>query len=373
MTRIAEQLNVAAPVEEEQPNDPHLRLRIEDGAFVIKDQMKEYTDRGRPLGNMSYIQYHVDTYDGARLRKKRGRRRESEEGTGDGEDEDDREGEPEDQIEEDPEDEMPEVEEPLPTMGRPPSERVEYLKASKRKGCRVIRNANLETLPQFIGTWFPRPDNDEYYCANILTLLKPWHDLGDLQAPDGTFRTTFDEFMLTAGVRERRIIQNINYFHECTDSAKENQSAPLELISGTADLHDDVRREMEQEEIDAWQVPLTEADVEIARNEKYDAREFLYGHGAMLVAESMGIFDDQHKGPLSGAVCDKATPAEALVYQKWGETLKTLSKKEALVTSNRTMPTPVARPWLGLDLPSFKPKATGHGPGTLPKGILKSA
>lgn len=46
-----------------------MRLRVVEGAFVLKDQLKEYTDRGLPLEGMNYYDYHVDTYDGAPLKK----------------------------------------------------------------------------------------------------------------------------------------------------------------------------------------------------------------------------------------------------------------------------------------------------------------
>ncbi|KAJ6486490.1 hypothetical protein C8R47DRAFT_933325, partial [Mycena vitilis] len=82
--------------------------------------------------------------------------------------------------------------------------------------------------PQFIGTWFPRKDNVEYYSANMLALLKPWRDLGDLCAEDGTFKANFDLFMESASLEAKRIVQNVSYFHECSESAKSKRDAPLE-------------------------------------------------------------------------------------------------------------------------------------------------
>ncbi|KAJ6468569.1 hypothetical protein C8R47DRAFT_933198, partial [Mycena vitilis] len=83
-------------------------------------------------------------------------------------------------------------------------------------------------MPHFIGTWFPRPDHVEYYCANMLALLKPWRELGELCAADGTFKTAFDGFIETATLQQKRVVQNVNYFHECADSAKSKKDAPLE-------------------------------------------------------------------------------------------------------------------------------------------------
>ncbi|KAJ6489218.1 hypothetical protein C8R47DRAFT_936742, partial [Mycena vitilis] len=145
-------------------------------------------------------------------------------------------------------------------------------------------------VPQFIGTWFPRPSSVEYYSANMLALLKPWRDVSELLADDGSFKTNFDLMMASASLKIKRVVQNVDYFHACSDSAKSQKDAPLEVVSGTVDLHDYVRREMELEELNAMEIPLTEADVDIARNEKYAAREYLYGLGALNIAYSLGIF-----------------------------------------------------------------------------------
>jgi hypothetical protein len=169
----------------------------------------------------------------------------------------------------------------------------------------------------------------------MLALLKPWRELDELQASDGTFRTNFDIFMATASLRQKRIVQNVNYFHECSDSAQQTRDAPLEMLSGTVDLHDHVRRDLEMEELNALEVPLTEADVAIARNEKYASREFIYGEGAMRVAYGFSIFDADQSTVVPGPLCDQATMEDMLRYAKWGERLQALSKAEALLVSNR--------------------------------------
>ncbi|KAJ7266935.1 hypothetical protein B0H12DRAFT_1200858 [Mycena haematopus] len=244
--------------------DPRVRLRIDDGGFVLKDQLKEYTDRGEALEDMSYLDYHVNTYDGAPLRAKRTPGPANDEAGG--------------AVEE-----QGEGREDSRRAGRPASQRVPYLATAKRKGQRVIRNANLETLPHFIGSWFPRQENAEYYSANMLALLKPWRR---------TFRTSFDLFMTTATVRERRVVQNVNYFYE-----------PPEEAAGAVDLHDD--------ELDALAIPLSEADVVIARNERYEAREYSYAH-------ALGIFE-------SDAI---ASWEDTLTYAKWETLLRNLNRVE---------------------------------------------
>ena len=53
---------------------------------------------------------------------------------------------------------------------------------------RVFRARNHNTLPQIAGPWFPHQDNPpvhDFYCACMLTVLKPWRTASDLKS-DGT-------------------------------------------------------------------------------------------------------------------------------------------------------------------------------------------
>ncbi|KAJ7494790.1 hypothetical protein B0H11DRAFT_1910735 [Mycena galericulata] len=298
----------------EEQHDPNVRLEVVDGVFVLKDQLKEYADRGEQLETMNYYDYHVDTYDGKPLKNVA-----RHVAGGDGE-----QGAPD---------------EDSAQHGRPASTRIPYLASSNRKGCRVLRSKNLETLPHFIGTWFPRTTTGEYYQANILALLKPWRDLRDLTGPDGTFKTAFEIFYAGASEKHRRIIENINYFHECTDSARRRDNIPLEDIAGAVDLQDEQRLAMDLEELEALVLPMTEADVNAARNERYASREFMYGEGAMNVAFSLGIFEQDAPVVASGPMCERASLDDATKYAGWGEKLRALTRRAELATDN-TLPLP---------------------------------
>ncbi|KAJ7431847.1 hypothetical protein B0H11DRAFT_1941243 [Mycena galericulata] len=312
LSRTAEALGAPLPQRTgESDHDPAVRLKVVDGAFVLKDQLKEYTDRGEALESMNYYDYHVDTYDGKPLKK-----------DGAQEEED---GGQDDAV-------LPDEE--IRGAGRPASKRIPYLASSKRKGCRVLRSKNLETLPHFIGTWFPRATAGEYYYAHILALLRPWRDLRELVGPDGTFQSAYDEFLSTASSRLRQIIENISYFHECTDSARRKENVPLEDIAGAVDLRDDQRLAMDMEELEALVMPLTEADVDMARNERYAGREFMYGEGAMNVALAMGIFEADAPALATGPMCEVASMEEAVKYAEWGEKIRALTKKSELITVN---------------------------------------
>ncbi|KAJ7175504.1 hypothetical protein C8R46DRAFT_1030554 [Mycena filopes] len=92
-----------------------------------------------------------------------------------------------------------------------------------------------------------------------------------------------------------------------SEKVAESRDVPLQELAGTVDLHDQVPAEMEAEERNAAEVPMTESNVALARAEQYDAREYMYGNGAMEVAYGMGIFEREDGEALGGGHCDRAS------------------------------------------------------------------
>lgn len=82
--------------------------------------------------------------------------------------------------------------------GRKAHTRIPYLAAANRPNrCRILRSKGHETLPEFIGGWFPRHDVDEtkeLYYAAILMLMKPWRSLLDLKTERETFHNAFNRY-----------------------------------------------------------------------------------------------------------------------------------------------------------------------------------
>ena len=83
---------------------------------------------------------------------------------------------------------------------------------------RILRSQGHRNLPNFVGQRFPRSDDTDakpFYYASILALLKPWRNLGtDLKQPDQTWETAFEDFLEEASWKERRVISDLQYFHE---------------------------------------------------------------------------------------------------------------------------------------------------------------
>nr|GAT47250.1 predicted protein [Mycena chlorophos] len=121
-------------------------------------------------------------------------------------------------------------------QGRPHSERVPYLASASWSGCRIIRHQRQEINLHFIGKWFPRangPDS-EYYSAQMLLLFKPWRSLPDLLHGFTNFAAAFSAFTSTADSNILRIIDNMQYFYECSDRAADRRDADDADLSGPA-------------------------------------------------------------------------------------------------------------------------------------------
>ena len=148
--------------------------------LTIKDDLKDYVDRGVALEHYSLLDFFLNTYDSEELVATES------------------------------------------TRGRPPNGRVPYMENTGHgKKSRVIKSKGHETMPNFAGPWFPRNDVAEladFYCASMLALLQPWRDIAELKGVDETFKHAFDKFMNAAGSATKDIVANIQYPHECSDS-----------------------------------------------------------------------------------------------------------------------------------------------------------
>ncbi len=190
--------------------------------------------------------------------------------------------------------------------GRQPHSRFPYLhthpKAQDRR--RVARSTNHRNLPDFVGSWPARSDdieNDEFYCASMLVLLKPWRQIGrDLKSPSESWRQAFNSYLGSKTDEERihtdRILSGIQYHHECdsaarADRAKQhaedhgehrvqcNHAAAAEVDEGSDLENEDLGRSLQSEAhlLHLQSVPLNE-------------KEHLHAVAAVSIAKHHGIF-----------------------------------------------------------------------------------
>ena len=229
------------------------------GQFLLKDQCREYMDRGDALEHWSYLDYFLGTYDGKILKEK------------------------------------------VSTRGQPANTRVPYRGNGTRPGrCRVLRSTGHETMPYFPGAWFPkRNDNDEngLFHASMLALLKPWRSVRDLKRDNQNFRDAFNTFQLHASPASLSIIENVQFYHECADSAKDHYNAThddsdpnVSNANGNDDDEEIIPEFVEDEHSDIVQSFISDEDVEKAIDCPFSARELLNADVAIAIGQESGAF-----------------------------------------------------------------------------------
>lgn len=241
-----------------------------------------------------------------------------------------------------------EVHEPRSARGAPSNERVPYLEGTGHgKRCRIIRSAGHETMPNFIGEWFPRNNVarlHEFYCASALALLKPWRDISDLKTATETFQESLERYLTTGGTKSEReewarLLDNIQYYHECHDAAakKRQSEREEELINHEAGREED-------DALDVADVPdiadvtaltdyhedglvYTQEDVETEMAKAYSTDDKLYAEVALNIAEDNAIFSDHYERAPLLPTAENATYDEMEEFIYLEKLVKSVTKK----------------------------------------------
>ena len=239
----------------------------------IKDQLKQYVDRGVDLAHSNLLDFFLDTYEGDLLPP-------SESG-----------------------------------RGRKPNKRVPYLEGTKHGSkCRVVRSVGHETMPNFVGEWFPRrgvPELQQFYHASMLALLKPWRDIGDIKAGHETFMEAFDHFVAGADERTKQMIENIQYYHECVDSAldkRQRDENKTNDLTSMENLEDEVDEDTGRELNHILDVSrLTQEDIDFKIASEFSRDDKLFAEVALNIAVDHGIFVDEPVTTVRKSVANVAT------------------------------------------------------------------
>ena len=262
-----------------------------EGQLQIKDHAREYIDRGDALENLSYLVYFLETYDGTPAKEQEHHH------------------------------------------GRNPNTRVPYREGSpsNRHGhCRVIRSAGHETMPYFPGQWFAKRDEEDcngLFEASMLALLKPWRTVAELKHVNQTFREAYEDFVATVPTETRRIIKNIQFFHECSESARqrsqtdENAHDAVEATVWTdvdANLIEaqelDVPEERAQAEFNHL---ISEADIDRVLNQPFSPREQLFAEVAITIGLEAGVLREDEFCAAYPQPATRATDRHLRQFQEW--------------------------------------------------------
>ena len=158
---------------------------------------------------------------------------------------------------------------------------------------RVLRPMQHNNLPDFINARFPRDDDAKtynFYCAYMLTLLKPWRVLhNDLKEEGQTWSSALSKFISEAPSKIHRIICGICYLHECRASADRDRTRSNEGIHETFaedDSNDECHMPSQPGE------SIEDALQAIIRTQTSLAEE-IHGRMAIEIVKRAGIFEDE--------------------------------------------------------------------------------
>ena len=106
--------------------------------------------------------------------------------------------------------------------GRLQSACVSYLEGTScGKRCRVIRSVGHETMPTFVGDWFPWndvPELQDIYHTSMLALFTTWRNITYLKCPSESFEQAFDRFLQMADEHTIDMMANIQYQYACSNN-----------------------------------------------------------------------------------------------------------------------------------------------------------
>ena len=270
------------------------------GRLTVKSQVIDYQHRGAELEDYNILDFFVETYETEITRADRKA----------------------DSFEDD-----------YRGRGRPRNTRVQYLVGHPKSGSvhRVIRSSGHRNLPNFVGKWFPRNDDEQFhdfYCASMLTLLKPWRNLEtDLKAPTESWVAAFDTFRASATPRVKRALSGIQYFHECESAAQKDVTSPSPYrISTDGQILDD-----ESSADHPHHQVFSEEGLALLKEANVSLREELHGHMAIELARLLGIFGDkQHVWAVGQrSVPSNATQEDLLRISAWNNLLRSVVDKRA--------------------------------------------
>lgn len=171
-------------------------------------------------------------------------------------------------------------------------------------------------------------------------MLKPWTSLQQLKRQDQTFDNSWVDFTPSLSNTDQIFVANINYYHECSDSAKAHRQEESEEGFGKdnglqEEYNEGVAMMVDDLLDDHMDISLTEADVTEARQQKHNARDQLLGTTALSIAEGLNMFNvDQVGDVLPKSVAITATQEMLDTINAWDRTLKTTHQKKSNTVTN---------------------------------------
>lgn len=175
--------------------------------------------------------------------------------------------------------------------GRPRSQRSQYMDGHPRATThvRVVRAAGHNTLPNFVGSRFPRNDDEDihdFYCASMLMLLKPWRNLANLKNPSMSWSDAFSQFVGQSTQRDiHKTLSGIQLYHRSFAAVQEDHRT-----AGFPQPQVEPNEETVFDDMDPAIEPVTMATLAQAEANSVPWRDELYGQSAVAVGRLAGRF-----------------------------------------------------------------------------------
>jgi len=133
----------------------------------------------------------------------------------------------------------------------------------------------------------------ELYCVSMLVLLKPWRTMDELKQSHPNFGQSWQIYYVTINQFGRTVVENIQYYHECSESARRRRVLGPQLpnknfpIESALEIDGEENNDIAQEGLI---FDYMEENVEDARTNRTTARDRMYGEAAMDIGFKAGFF-----------------------------------------------------------------------------------
>lgn len=205
--------------------------------------------------------------------------------------------------------------------GRLPGTRHPYIDGAKPNRVRLVRQHGHETVPLYLGRWFPRNDRPEdraNYVLLMLSLLKPWRRVTDITAGFDSIEAAWEGFVSSCSEDVADVISNIQYFYRCSDQSAARRER--EVKTNAADYEEIQRSGCGAEFQQMEEEPVADADVYEAQETEGMAQE-LYAYTAMECAFDAGVFDRECDIGSEAAMAGRCSINDMVDFQQWQQQL----------------------------------------------------
>ncbi|QRV90748.1 Helitron helicase-like domain at N-terminus [Ceratobasidium sp. AG-Ba] len=252
------------PTSHEEDNEEVILESLPTGVMIYNSQLTDYQFRGDQFEDLNFVDFITDTWED----EHRGSKDESTLTNG-------------------------------PKRGKPMHTWALYRKGHPRAGTRrrVLRAKDHNMLLNVVGPYLPRNDHPEtynFYCASMLSLLKPWRDLRDLLSPGQSWPDALTSFLTSATQSQHDFISAAQYYYQCRDaaSARPDDAHIVTSAGGRTYFEGDIDPDLGPEGAGAEIAlpPLSEAEMILYLEEARNGKETIHGLEAVALARGTNLF-----------------------------------------------------------------------------------